>query len=59
MKLSNHKKPTSAKWVKLGAAFTAVSVTIAGYALTASNPIVGYIGLALAIIGTVITIYSN
>lgn len=55
MKLSNINKPTSAKWGKIGASLVSVSAFIAGYGLTMNNQIVGFTGLAIGVIGTIIT----
>ena len=53
--LKNIHKPTPAKWSKIGMTCVAVSAFISGYGLTAGNETVGYIGLAIGVIGTAIT----
>lgn len=55
MKLSNINKPTSPRLGKIGAALVSVSAFIAGYGLTSGNQIVGFIGLGIGVIGTLVT----
>jgi len=57
MKNINKKAPVWA--TKLAAACVTAGSTIAGYGLTASNSIVGYIGLSLAVSGAVLPIFLN
>ena len=59
IKLKNIKQDTPATYAFAGTLFTAWGSTIAGYGLTASNAIVGFIGLACALIGVTLTIFSN
>lgn len=55
IKLKNVNVPTPAKWVKVGAALTSASAFIAGYGLTMENQFIGFFGLIVGVIGTVIT----
>ena len=59
MKLSNIHKPTPAKWSKFGLACVSVSTFIAGYGLTSGNALVGYIGLGVGCLGTLVAILSK
>ena len=60
MKLSNIHKPTSAKYVKLGASLLAVSQFISTYAFTQNNNIAGWSGLIIGVLGTmVVTFFSE
>ena len=57
--IKNIKNDTPATYAFVGTLFTAWGSTIAGYGLTASNAIVGFIGLGCALIGVTLTIFSN
>lgn len=59
MKLQNINQPTSPKWVKIGSALLAVSTFIGGYSLTASNALVGYVGLGLGVVGTLLIAFKD
>lgn len=54
MDINNINKPTPAKWSKIGLACVAISAFIASYGLTADNNVVGYVGLAIGVVGTLI-----
>lgn len=51
---SNINKPTPAKMVKLGVSLVAVSTFIAGYGITTQTPWMGYTGLAIGALGTLL-----
>ncbi len=51
MKISNHNKPTPAKWVKLGTAFVAMSGVISASSFAADKDVLGYIGIGLSLLG--------
>jgi hypothetical protein len=55
IKLKNVNAPTPAKWVKVGASLTSASAFIAGYGLTMEDQFVGFFGLGIGVVGTVIT----
>jgi hypothetical protein len=59
LKLKNIKSDTPAEYAFIGSIFTTWGSTIGAYGLTSSNTIVGYVGLACAIIGVTITIFAN
>lgn len=59
LSIKNLKKDTPATYAFAGTLFTAWGSTIAGYGLTASNAVVGFIGLGCALIGVTLTIFSN
>ena len=50
----NFNLPTPAKWSKIGMSCVGISTFIGGYGLTSNNSIVGYIGLGIGIVGTLI-----
>lgn len=55
LKIKNVNTPTPAKWVKVGAVLTSTSAFIAGYGLTMENQFIGFFGLSVGVVGTVIT----
>jgi len=59
MKLTNINQPTSPKWVKIGTALLTCSAFIGTYSLTAQVPFVGYLGLGLGLLGTMIIAFKD
>ena len=55
--ISNHNKPAPVWATKLATACTTAGATIAGYGLTQNDPIVGYVGLGLAVMGSVLPVF--
>jgi tetrahydromethanopterin S-methyltransferase subunit C len=53
--LKNIHKSTPAKWSKIGLSCVSVSAFISGYGLTTGNSIIGYVGLAIGVIGTFVS----
>ena len=51
----NH--PTSPTMTKIGASCVALATFIAGYGLTSQNQIVGFVGLGIGAVGTIISIF--
>lgn len=59
MKTSNINVPTSPKWVKIGSSLVAASTFISGYGLTSANAIVGFVGLGIGVVGTLIMAFKD
>ena len=59
LKLNNVKKDTPANFAFIGTVFTTIGSTIGSYGLTASNEIVGFIGLGCAVLGVILTLFAN
>jgi hypothetical protein len=57
--LSQIHESTPAIIVKIGSTLITLSTVIAGYGLTQSDKIVGYIGLGCAILGTILISFTG
>ena len=59
MNFKHINKPTSAKYIKAGAAILAASQFMNTYSINTPNTVVQYIGLALGVIGTLIVTFND